>query len=425
MKKLVVALLLVTSFTMMYGQKSNVSRAKNKALIEENPDFKGARELINAALQNDETKNDANTWYVAGLIGYQQNVDMEKKSYLGQAVNPDTVGTIIMQSYNYFIEADKLDQLPNEKGKVKPRFRKDIKKMIGEYYKYNFINYGAHLFDQRKYKESYDVFEVYLGVPDLPLMENSVVKDTTYRMIEYFAAIAATNVASDAARDENVSEANEYHDKAIALYEDLKGKGHQEISVYQLLADEYLNKKDTANYVKTLREAVGKKEFAKELWFIQNLINHYILVDQKEEAMKYLDTAIKANPLDENSTKEDATVVAQFYFVEGGLQEAMGDVDKAVVAYNKALELDTEQAGVYESLGRIHYNKAIALGDNDKLANEEFKLAIPYYENAVRLKPDEQNYSVLLRTLYYRLGMDREYEKLDKEMKVNFPNLYR
>ena len=40
---------LVISVTFAFAQKANVSKAKNKALME-NPDFTGARELIKPAL---------------------------------------------------------------------------------------------------------------------------------------------------------------------------------------------------------------------------------------------------------------------------------------------------------------------------------------------------------------------------------------
>ncbi len=397
-----IALLLVMSFTAVHAQKGNVSKAKNKVLVEENPDFAGARVLIKEALANDLTKDQANTWYVAGLIGYQQNQDFEKQAVLGKEISQDTIGQVVMESYNYLIKADELDQLPNEKGKVKPKHRRDIKKMIKEYYKYNFINYGAHLFGQQKYDEALSVFNVYLGVPDLPLIENEVERDSTYDMINYFAAISATNAGKS--------------DEAIALYERLKDKNYETVAVYQLLAEEYMKKNDTANYVLTLEEAVTK--FPQEIWFVQNLINQFILSEETDEALTYLEKAILAN-----AEKNDALTQAQFYFVKGGLLESIEKADEAIEAYNQAIALDPTLAGAYEALGRMHYNKAILMAD-DKSANAEFKEAIPYYEKAVELAATAQTASVL-RNLYYRLGMDAQYEELNKKMKVEFPELYR
>lgn len=398
---MMIALLLLAGFTTMQAQKGNVSKAKNKVLVEENQDFAGARTLIEEALKDETTKDQANTWYVAGLIGYRQNAIFDKKAVMNEPEDPDVVGKVILESYNYLLTADSLDQLPNEKGKVKPRFRKDIKKMVTEYYKYNLVNYGAHLFDKHRYDEALGVFKTYLTIPDLPLVENEIQKDSTYNMIQYFAAIAATNA--------------EKGEEAIKLYEGLKGKDYEELTVYQLLAEEYKKMDDNDNYLKTLNEGVNK--FPKELWFIQNLINEYISADKKDEALTFLDKAIS------NSDGSDTDMLAQFYFVKGGLYESQENFAASAEAYQKAVDLSPSMAGAYEGLGRLHYNAAVMI-DNDREANAEFQKAIPFYEKAVELNPDEKSYSVLLRTLYYRLGMDKKYEALEKEMKVKFPELF-
>jgi len=81
MKKIILSLFLVISFTLSFAQKANVSKAKNKALME-NPDFTGARDAIKLALKDSTTKNLAETWYVAGLIGNKQNEALYQKALL-------------------------------------------------------------------------------------------------------------------------------------------------------------------------------------------------------------------------------------------------------------------------------------------------------------------------------------------------------
>ena len=402
MKKLILSLLLLVSFTSIYAQKANVSKAKSKA-ISETPDFNEARQLITPALEDESTKDDANTWYVAGLIGYNENNALDKQAYAAQT-DPDmkVKENIVMESYNYFLKADQLDQMPNEKGKVKPRFRRDIKKMIKDYYDYNLIAIGAGLFDKREFQDSYKVFNTYLAIPDLPLMENSIQKDSTYSMIKYYAALAATN--------------SDMSNEAIKLYEDLKDDNYETIAVYQLLTEEYGKAKDTVNMEKTLAE--GAKLFPKEPWFLQKLINTYIEKEEYDKALNYISTAIQQEP---NS--------AEYRFVEGGLKESLGNTDGAIESFQKAIELNPTMAGAYAELGRIHYNKAIEINDAaDKIkdinqmkkeqekAMAEFKRALPYYEQARKLEPEQNRHKALLRTLYYRLKMDKEYEAISKEL---------
>lgn len=407
MKKLILSLLLIVGLAgTTYAQKANVNKAKNKALME-TPDFPGAWELIKPALENETTKNLANTWYVAGLVGYKENESMDKAALLGTTADPDKKGETVMASYKYFVVADSLDQLPDAKGNVKPKLRKNIKKMVREYYESIYqtsplIVYGAHLFDKKDYDAALGVFKAFIAIPDLPLSEGEIAKDSTYNMILYYAAISASNAGKA--------------DEAIKYYEDLKGKNYEEMAVYQLLYEEYNKKNDTINFVNVLKE--GAEKFPTEPWFLQNLINFYIYSGQTETALEYLNTAIQRDPN-----------LAQYRFVQGGLHESLGDAEAAEAAYLKAIEIDPKMASVYDALGRLHYNKAIAILDatytmrdikkakaEEAKATEEFKQALPYYQKALELEPDQTSYKVMLRTLYYRLKMDKEYEAMDKEI---------
>lgn len=89
----------------------------------------------------------------------------------------------------------------------------------------------VHLFEKKNYDETIRVFETYLGIPALKMMNNELKPDSNYYMIKYYTAIAATNA--------------EKHEKAIALYEDLRDDGYEESTVHQLLYEEYVKMKDT------------------------------------------------------------------------------------------------------------------------------------------------------------------------------------
>jgi tetratricopeptide (TPR) repeat protein len=404
MKKLILSLFLVISFTFSFGQKSNVSKAKNKTLTEVDPDFTGAREAIKLALKDSTTKNLTETWYVAGLIGYKENEALYKKQVIGQAIDADVKGKAVVESYNYFIEANKLDQLPDDKGKVKPKHAKDIKAMILEYYKtqQNLFAYGAHLFDKKDFEGAINVFDIYLGIPKLPMMNNEIQLDTTYRMVEYYTAIANINAGK--------------HDKAIALCEDLKDKKYETLIVYQLLSEEYMKQKDTINNIKILKE--GFEKFPSDGWFLQNLINSFIFSGKTKDALVYLNTAIQREPN-----------MAQYRYVKGNLDESLGNIDSALVAFDKALQLDPTLADAYAGKGRLYYNKAVKMtevanGIKDvklynaevKKCDEAFKLSIPYFKKATELKPKDIEYKKTLKNLYYRLKMDADYDAISKEI---------
>jgi len=403
MKRIFFTMVLVLSFTFTYAQKANVSKAKNKALME-NPDFAGAREAIKPALEEATTKDLASTWHVAGMIGYKENEALYTKQALGQTIDLIAKGKAIMESYSYFLKAYELDQLPDAKGKVKPKVTKDIKAKVKEYYQVqtNLVAYGATLFEKKNYVEAVKAFETYLAIPGLPFINNELAPDSTYRMIKYYTAIAATNA--------------EMNDKAIALYEDLKDEKYEELNVYQLLYEEYSKKKDTVSFVKTLKE--GFTKFPQEPWFLQNLINYYIYSGQTKEALTYLNNAIDKEPK-----------LAQYQYVKGNLDESLGNFDNALKAFEKAIELDPKMADAYAGLGRLYYNKAVKMTDEAneirdnklaitarKKADDVFKESIPYFIKATEVNPEEREYKKTLKTLYYRLKMDKEFDAIEKEL---------
>jgi len=403
MKKIILSLILVICFTSVFAQKANVTKAKNKALMDD-PDFAGGREAIKLALLDSTTSKLAETWYVAGLIGDKENELLGVKAAANLPYDADVKGKAILEAYNYFLEAYKLDQLPDAKGKVKPEFSKKIKPKIKEYFtnQQNLIAYGASLYDKKNYLGATKAFDAYLSIPKLPMMNNEIPLDSTYNMITYYDALASSNA--------------NFHDKAIKLYEGLKDKKYESETVYQLLYEEYVTKKDTVNYVKTLKE--GLEKFPTNAWFLQNLINHYIFTGKSKDAMTYLNTAIDRDPN-----------IAQYHYVKGNLEESLGNTVEAIAAFDKALELDPTLADAYAGKGRLYYNKAVKMSDeankikdvkqyNVEMKNVEalFKQSIPFFKKASEMKPKDIEIKRTLKTLYYRLKMDADFEAIKKEI---------
>jgi len=403
MKKIILSLILAISFTFTFAQKANVSKARNKALMD-TPDFAGAREAIKLALKDSTTNKLAETWFVAGLIGNKENDLLYQKALLNQAFDKDVKGQAIMESYAYFLKAAELDKLPDAKGKVKEKYAKDIKAKIQDYYKIqqNLISYGAYLYEKKNYDAAVNVFETYLEIPQLPMMNNELKPDSTYRMIQYYTCIGAINGGK--------------HQKAIAHLEDLKDKNYETMTVYQLLYEEYQKQKDTVNYVRTLKE--GLQRFPSDAWFLQNLINYYIYSGKSADALVYLKTAIEREPN-----------MAQYRYVKGNLDESLGNTDEALASFDKAIQLDSTLAEAWGGKGRLYYNKAVKMSDeankikDNKLYNAEmkkvdaaFKISVPYFKKASALKPKEREYKQTLKTLYYRLKMDADFEAVKKDL---------
>lgn len=406
-KSLILAALVLISAGCM-AQKANVNKAKS-LILSETPDYDQARQLIGAALANDETKNQANTWYVAGLIGYQQNVQANRMALLNQPLDQDQVGQAIMESYDYWVKADEIAMTPtlDKKGRevVDTKTRNNIVKKMLEYYQnQEFIKYGVHLNEQRDFKGAYNVFMRHLKMRDLPMMQedklqSQMPKDTIYEQYEYYAALFAIQA--------------KMHNEAIAVLEDLKNGEFEAIAVNQFLYQEYMEEvKDTVNAVRELQEAMVR--FPQEPWFLQNLINYYIFSKQEDKAIEYLNQAIEREP-----------GVAEYHLIKGNLSANQGNNAEALTEYDQALEINPMLAEAHAGKGRVHYNEASKIIEEATYiqdakaykaalnkASDKLKESLPFFEKALEVAPDNREYMVILKGIYYRLHMDDKYEAM-------------
>lgn len=374
------------------AQKSNLSKAKNKALNVESPDFEGAKEAIQAALQDESTKNEVITWYTAGLV-YEKIQDAEYlKEVSGRSADATLKGESAITSYAYYIKAYDMDFMPNTKGKVKPKYSKKIKNSIKNYYvNMAFLNYGITEFNKKNFPKTIEAFEIHTGVPDLQMFseDKPFIKDTVFYQIRYYTALAYE-------RSDSIV-------KAMEIFEQLKDKGYEEIFVNQHLSDLYKEQKDTVNYLRTLEE--GYKRYPNEFFFLGNLINFYIFNNEEQKGIDYLNKAIELDPNN-----------AQYYNVKGSVMETLNRTEEAAEYYDKALTLNPTLMEAFNNKGRMIYNEAYKLEDKSvstrdpqgsaKLkaaALEKYKESLPYFEKAAELKPTNMENLVLLRSIYYRL----------------------
>ena len=412
MKKTLIMAALVLISAGCFAQKANVKKAKNLAL-QETPDFSGARAAINEALSNDETKDLADTWYTAGLIGYQELSKENEKTYLGQARDEKRAGEAVVESFDYWMKAADLagQKVLDKKGNEVLADKKTyalLQKKVLEYYKnQELVKYGIYLNDQRDFATAYGVFQRHLSIPELSLMQNEKLqkempKDSIYDQYKYYTAIFAIQA--------------EMHPEAIAVLEEMKDGNYEAITVNQFLYQEYVNVQDTANYVRVLQDAVVR--FPQEPWFLQNLINHYIFSGQEQEAINYLDQAIAREPN-----------VAQYHLIKGNLNENQKNYEAALADFDRALAIDPTMADAEAGKGRVYYNQAVKMNEDAALIadakeykkaleemNAMFRQSMPFFEKAHELAPDNRDYMITLRGLYYRFDMTDKYNAINEEL---------
>ena len=403
MKRVLFSMVLLMAVSFAFAQEKNVKEAKSIA-GEVKPDFAKAEQLINEALTNPETKDNAATWDVAGYIQKRINEKEMENAYLRKPYDTLKVYNSVLNMYNYFVKCDELAQIPNEKGKIKNKYRSaNSKTILAE--RPNLINGGIQYFNLNQNEEALKFFAAYVDAATLPMLEkeNLLEKDTILPQVAYYATLAADRVGDK---------------DAVMKYAQyaLKDKENVQFAM-QLLTDAYKAKGDTAKWVEKLQEGIVK--FPENQYFFANLVDYYSSSNQNDKAMQFANDMLAKDPNNK-----------LYLYVKAYLYHNMKDYEKAIEFYKKTLDVDPTYAEACSNLGLVYLLQAQDYADkaptdindpnyataqaNIKKFYEEAK---PYYEKARELKPDQKDLWLQgLYRVYYNLNMGPEFEAIEKLM---------
>ncbi len=392
-------LLLVAGFT--FAQEKNVKEAKNIA-GGSNPDFAKAEELINAALSDSQTKDDPNTWDVAGLIQKQINEKEMEKAYLRQPYDTMKVYNSAVNMCKYYLKCDELAEQPDEKGKVKNKYRKANSAAMLDA-RGNLINGGIQYFNMGDNTTALSFFGTYVDMAISPMFEkeNLLQNDTILPQVSYYAAMAAMRM----------------EDYPTVLRYAPYGKNDPEVGKYamEFISTSLKNQGDTAKWLDSLKEGIEK--YPEYTFFFGNLIDYYSNNDKYDEAMQFADEMLAKDPTN-----------VFYLYVKGYLYYNTKEYDKAIAAFEKTIEVDPTYAEAYSYMGVIYCLQAQDFSENsttdvndpkyreDQVKLMEFyKKALPCYEKARQLKPDDRDLWLNgLYRVYYNLNMGPEFEEIEK-----------
>jgi tetratricopeptide (TPR) repeat protein len=399
MKKTIIllALIFVASFT--FAQKGKVTSAST---FKESGKLDKALETSNLTVNPDNEKAEKSipwprTWEVRGEI-FQAIFQSKDENYKKLDSDPLTKA---LASYKKAIELD-----------TKDKYGKSLKIKF-TLLTSDLTNQAIQAFNDDNYKLALQSFEQILELNDVPVMkaDNPGMIDT---VILFNAGLAAYN-----AKD---------YDKAIKYYKEVATHNYNEGRTYVLIASTYELKQDTVNALTTLQE--GFEKYPEDTQILVKMINIYLNTNKTDEAMKYLDLAIKKDP--EN---------ASFYFAQGTLFDRIEQPDGAIKSYEAAIELNEDYFDANYNLGALYYNKGVkqieianALPSNisvenytaekDK-ANIWFDKSLPYMERCHVINNKDVPTLESLKNLYYRL-MSKDSEKWDpkyREIEEQLNNL--
>ncbi len=362
------------------------------------PDYKKAVETIKPALSNPETSGTMMPWYLSGKANFGVYDNGYLQESLGNPLSPEQkkeVGHALINGYNDYFKALHLDSIPDAKGKIKPKKSKEIiKNLAGAYPQLR--NAGIFLLQAQDYNGAYDAWEIYVTLPENPMLGKSVPKadaDTIVGEIMYYQAAAMLS--------------DNQNDKALKKLKQAEAKGYTPVDVYTYAVEAARRLNDTTTMVQ-FAEKGYEKYGTQEISFIGQLINAKLAANDYPACYTYVNRAIEITPSD---NKE---MLSQLYDIKGYILEQEEKMAEASDCFNKAVELDPKNAKGYFDLGRVIYNKAIKLDEESNSGRtsdvtDQLLKAAALFEKAYNL--DEQNMSQIpniLYRLYYRLGAGYE-----------------
>ena len=404
MKRVLFSMVLLMAVGFAFAQQKNVKEARTIA-NDVKPDFKKAQQLIDAALVNAETKDDAAAWDVAGLIQKRINEEEMKNAFLNKPYDTLTMYNSVLKMYEYFLKCDELSEVPNEKGKIKNKYRKaNAASMLAE--RGNLINGGIESFNKHDSEGALKFFGTYVESASYPMLNEKgsiAATDTLLPQVAYYALLAANNVeASDAVLKYAPIAIQDKENGGVAMQiwsEALKAKG------------------DTVQWVQSLQDGILK--FPENQYFFANLVDCYSSSNQPEKAMEFADNMLAKDPNNK-----------LYLYVKAYLFHNMKEYDQAIDFYKKTIAADPEYAEAYSNLGLVLLMKAQDVSDaastdiNDsKYATDQanikamYEEALPYYVKARELRPDQKDlWAPGLYRIYYNLNMGPQFEEIEAIM---------
>jgi len=388
MKKLVFTVLIFLFTTALFAQKGKVATAlsykEDKKLDKA---WEAIKETVDPANPKAEkTLKWSGAWQARGEI-IEAIILSKDEKFLKLVPNP------VEEAYSSYMKAMELD----EKG------GSQILKIKLLSFTNTLITAAVAAYQANEYAKAADYFEKKLLIDKTPLFKTDGAIDTA---ICYNTGLAAMNAKQYAKAIKYFTECTKYGYNGGSSYAQI-------ISAYHQLG----TKEDTVKAVEIMKQAFEK--YPNDLSINVQLINYYIMSGQPNEAISYLDKAI-AKEKDNSS----------FYLAKGVALDRLGRQDDAIEVYKKAIEMKPENADAYYNIGVIYFNRGVKQFDvanavptsdqvrydaEKKKADDFFKEAVPYLENAVKYNPKDTYILDQLKNLYYRLKMMDKFEALNKK----------
>lgn len=369
-------------------QKPNINRALKYL---QDGQLAEAKQMIDEATTYEKTMGDGKTWYYRGLI-YAAIDTTSNQSAKGLADDPFKTA---MES---FAKADQMakpgsDYFTTDPASILPVTKSQQMAQLANFY----LNKGAQRYQDDDLSEALKYFEK----TQVVLPEDTIAY--------FYAGVVASSM--------------EEHDKAIQNLEKYLEKGGTSADAYSVIINTYSGAKDDKE--KALEVARRAKEkFPTNTEFPKVEIGLLIELEKIEEARTGLEQAVIREP--DNKT---------YHFYLGYVNSKLEKWDEARKNFEQALRVDPSYFDAQYYLAQVYLidagkvadqmkNLGISAADKkkqqelDKVLVQKYKEALPHWEKAEKLRPNDLDVLDRLRSIYYYLGDDANEKRVENKLKT-------
>ncbi|PIQ49145.1 MAG: hypothetical protein COW03_06290 [Cytophagales bacterium CG12_big_fil_rev_8_21_14_0_65_40_12] len=382
MKKLFFTALLLCVVAGVYGQKK-VLKSAEKAF--KKGEYAEALTLAEQCANDPETKDDAGVYTILGkskLFQFQAdqaNVELAREAYAyfltaiekgGEKVKEDLMTVPILNGEGQFLGGGDgialMQELLNRAGNA--------------------------AFETEDYAKAHEYFSL-----SADSQENIV--------LDFYAGYSAYSA------DMN-EPALKYYQKVIQSTEEFENTAY----AYNGMIDIYLKNEDLDNALTVIKKA--QEKFPEEKLYKDYEIDVLIKADKLDEAINGLKKSIAEGSADEVA-----------YYTLAYLQWSSDNFTDALASALKAIEIKADYGDALFIAGSAYFNqgaellKEANLIDDNKAyeakkneAKDKFKMAMPYFEKCIELKPDDVYSMNPLSTVYDQLEMDEKRDAILKRI---------
>lgn len=380
------------------ARKKEVKKAleQAKASLKSGSNLQGVESSINKLLQDSLNQNDERLYLALYDVLKKQYQQGNEKLFLKQKYDTASLFLTARKMFLLLDRFDSIDALPDEKGRIALKYRKDHAFQLSHFY-HNLYTGGIYFQNHQKYDEAVQFMDTYLSAPHWPLFSATKISpDSTVAAHASSVSLVAGYKKGD------FPAALKYKDLA------LKYSPRLELSL-QCLSDIYYQQKDTMDCLRYLR--MGVDSFPVSSFFFPRLVGYYCDEGEYKEALSLTERVMKADTADIMLRVTHQTLLLNLARYEECINEGM-----MLLSRNDSI------AEVNYNIALAYYNKALEMESNTKLmpaertrnVNALYRKCRPYMERYRALAPEEKDrWRPVLYTIYLNLNLGKEFSEIE------------